>query len=260
MSRINLNKLNIVALSSLTPVQVVFRLVAIILVVEFFIMLLLGTLDHAFDTITEAALDVFLLSVFTTPLIYFWVIKPFVIDREEALAEVNELAHTDALTKLPNRRLLSLHFEKFLARSIRHSIHGALLLIDLDGFKLINDDSGHDAGDAVLIGIARRLQASTRAEDVVCRLGGDEFVVLIQYPNTNAVNATEMTMKLAEKIVVIINQPIEFNGENLCVGASIGIRIVSLEQQVDAESVIKDADTAMYRAKQAGKGQAVIFT
>jgi len=259
MSLINLGTVNLVQQRALTQKQVIFRLGSIILIVEFFIMLLLGMMDYELDTITEAALDVFLLAVFTTPLIYFCVIKPFVVDRDNALAQISELAHTDPLTKLPNRRLLSLQLDKFLAKNVRHKTYGALLLIDLDGFKSINDEYGHDAGDAVLVEVASRLQVVTRAEDVVSRLGGDEFVVLIQYSNVNADKSTEITMQVSQKIVGCIEQPVEFNGKHLNVGASIGIRMLSLDQQLVAETIIKDADTAMYRAKKAGKGVSVIF-
>lgn len=243
---------------SLNRLQVVFRIVLIVFVVEFLVMLLIGYLDVNLNVYSEAAFDAVLLTLAITPFIFLWVIKPFVEDRDVALAKLSEMAHTDPLTKLPNRRQLEVHFDQFIAGSLKHSIRGALMLIDLDGFKSINDDYGHDAGDAVLVETGLRLIAATRSEDVVSRLGGDEFVVLIHHINNDELLANEILSGIAEKLVNSIKEPIGYQGETLHVGASIGIRILEFEE-IDTELLIQDADKAMYRAKQAGKGQAVFF-
>ena len=242
----------------LTTKQVVVRIVVIISLVELLIMLILGNIPHEVSTFPEAVLDVVALIVLSTPSIYIWVIKPFVNARNEALAQISHLAHVDPLTQLANRRLISKHLEKVVASIVRHKIYGALLLIDLDRFKPINDTHGHDVGDAVLVEVAKRLQSITRSEDIVGRLGGDEFVVLISHLDVVERIAREKALRVAEKLVDIVNKPIDFNGKTFHVSASIGIRLLDFEA-LDTEAAINEADVAMYRAKQAGKGCAVIF-
>ena len=190
------------------------------------------------------------------PLIYVWVIKPFVTARDEALAQVNHLAHTDPLTNLPNRRMLARHFDKFMAGSLRRKLYGAVLLMDLDGFKLINDKYGHDAGDGVLVEIAERIMSITRMEDVAARLGGDEFIILISQLDSDEQTARDVAWRIADKLINLVNQPIMFEGKALHVGASIGIRLIGLEE-LESETAIREADAAMYNAKQAGRGCAV---
>lgn len=245
-------------LNSLTTSQVIIRIVAIISTVEFLIMLLLGTLSIDMDIYSAATIDLISLAFFSTPLIYILVIKPFVVARDNALQHISHLAHTDPLTQLPNRRLLSLHLEKCLAGAARHHVRGAILLLDLDGFKAINDLHGHDAGDKVLVEIARRLKLHTRAEDVIGRIGGDEFIILIQHLALENQAAHDTVYKLAEKLVNAINEPIYFDGHTLNVSASIGIRMLKPEE-IDTTSIFRDADAAMYHAKQAGKSRAVFF-
>lgn len=213
---------------------------------------------HGIDANFIAPFNVAVLVGITTPLIYTLVIKPFIIARDEALAQINHLAHVDPLTQLANRRLLSKHLEKAVSGIVRHKIHGALLLLDLDGFKLINDAHGHNAGDAVLVEIAKRLQSITRSEDVVGRLGGDEFVVLINHLDVDERIAHDKAELMAKNLINRVNNPIDFNGKTLHVGASIGIRLLGFEE-LNTETAISEADIAMYRAKQAGKGCVVFF-
>ncbi len=117
-------------------------------------MLFLGLIALEASIYSLAVLDLILLALLSTPPIYIWVINPFVVARDEALAQINRLAHTDPLTQLPNRRLLLTHLEMIIAGTIRHEVRGAVLLMDLDGFKVINDVHGHDAGDEVLVEIS----------------------------------------------------------------------------------------------------------
>jgi diguanylate cyclase (GGDEF)-like protein len=145
-----------------------------------------------------------------------------------------------------------------LAGAARHKVRGAILLLDLDGFKAINDHHGHDAGDKVLVEVARRLKLHTRAEDVIGRIGGDEFIILIQHLDHDNHAAHDTVYKLAEKLVNAINEPIYFDSHALGVSASIGIRLLKPEE-LDTTAIIREADAAMYHAKQAGKGRAVFF-
>lgn len=242
----------------LTTRKVLLRIAVIVALAEFFVMLVLQAIPHHVSNYSAAVFDVALLAVLTTPTLYILVIKPFVDARDEMLAQLNELASTDPLTQLANRRLLSEHLEKVIAGSVRHKDRGAVLLIDLDGFKLVNDSHGHEAGDAVLVEIAKRLRSISRSEDIVGRLGGDEFVVVINRLGADERIAHDRTLRVAEKLIKLINNPIVFNDQTLHVGASIGIRLLGFEK-LDTETAISEADTAMYQAKKLGGGCAVLF-
>jgi len=242
----------------ITIEQVVVRIAIIISVVEMLIMLVLANIPHLVGIYSEAVIDVVSLIVLSTPAIYLWVIKPFVTARDGALAQLKYLAHIDPLTQLANRRLFTEHLEKAVAESIRHKDYGAVMLIDLDGFKLINDKHGHEAGDTVLVEIAGRLQANARTEDVICRLGGDEFVVLIHRLGADTTVAREKALRIAENLINSIGTELDYNGKQLHFGASIGISLLGFTEP-DPESALREADIAMYRAKQEGGRRAAIF-
>ena len=237
----------------ITTRQVALRIAIIISSAELLIMLLLRMLPEQKGTYIEAVFDTAMLTLVSIPAIYIWVIKPFVDARDEVMEQLKHLALTDPVTQLANRRLITNHLSNVIASCIRHRDHGAVLLIDLDGFKLINDCYGHEAGDAVLVEIANRLQSIIRSEDVVGRLGGDEFVVLLQHLGPEVASAREKVTRLAEKLISTIKMPFDFNGHVIQVGASIGIRLLDFET-LDPDLAINEADIAMYRAKQAGGG------
>jgi diguanylate cyclase (GGDEF)-like protein len=236
--------------------QVAVRIAIIISSAELLIMLLLRMLPYEAGTYSEAVLDTVFLSLVSIPAIYLWVIKPFVDARDEVLAQISHLAMTDPVTQLANRRLILDHLGNMIASCVRHREHGAVLLIDLDGFKDVNDQYGHEAGDAVLVEIAQRLKSMVRSEDVVGRLGGDEFIVLLQHLGTEETTARESLLRLAEKLINKVNDSIVYHNKMIHVGASIGIRVLGFEQ-LDAPTAIGEADRAMYRAKAAGRGRAV---
>lgn len=165
---------------------------------------------------------------------------------ERAEASRNAAFH-DLLTGLPNRALFNDRLEHGLAQAKRHGRNLAVMFIDLDGFKKINDTYGHDAGDDVLKTIAIRLTASTRDDDTVSRHGGDEFLYLV----TEVGNGQDV-LPLAEKIISSIQMPIHLTVDgvkvNECVSASIGIAMFPKDGNT-AQTLIKSADQAMYRAK-----------
>ncbi len=251
----------------LTARQVILRIAIIISFIELMIMLVLDNVPHSGIRLPDSVIDVVLLALISSPVIYGLVIRDYVSARDDALAEVTALALTDPLTHLANRRLLSSHLERVISGSVRNKVHGALLLIDLDGFKRINDDFGHDAGDAVLVAVAERLTTATRAEDIAARLGGDEFVVLIHRLASDRKTTRLKAEQVAEKLIELIRQPIEYHGQALQVGASVGIRLLEDEFADHANAgvlarvaeAIRDADQAMYRAKETGKGRVVTF-
>ena len=245
-------------MKKLTSAQVIIRIITIIAAVELLIMLALESTNPDLDLYVVVALDVISLTLISSPLIYFWVIRPFVIARDNAVESMTQMAFNDPLTQLPNRRLIFQHLEKLIATCVRHKTVGALLLLDLDGFKPVNDTYGHDAGDAVLKEVARRLQINIRAEDIVGRLGGDEFVVLFTQLADNEQSAHQKAVDIALKLQNEINKSFDFKGNVLQVNSSIGICLLGSEN-IDVESAIKKADTAMYRAKQAGKGRIALL-
>ena len=167
-----------------------------------------------------------------------------ITDRRERESAMQRLAHEDALTGLPNRRLLDDRLRLALLRQRRHGGSLALLLLDLDGFKKINDAHGHEAGDHVLETIGQRLLGCVRATDTVSRLGGDEFVVLLDDPAQ-----PDDAARIARELVAIASQPIAFGALLLQVGASVGISTAP-HDGVDGPALLRCADEAMYRAKQ----------
>jgi diguanylate cyclase (GGDEF)-like protein len=170
------------------------------------------------------------------------------------------LAQHDPLTGLPNRRLLQDRLTQAIARSKRAGENMAVLVIDLDGFKEINDADGHKAGDEVLRVVAERLKACLRSADTVARFGGDEFVAVV-----SALARTEDVALVAAKIVDSLAQPIArvwttTNGPaEVTIGCSIGISLHPRDAD-NPEALIRLADAAMYRAKQAGRGRFMYHT
>lgn len=239
----------------LSTKHVIIRIAVIIALAEFMIMIAFTFIPYKLGMYVEAFLDVTLLATLSTPFIYLWVIKPYVDARNEAHDQIIHLAFTDPLTQLANRRQLLQHLERLTASCVRHKVYGALLLIDLDGFKLVNDEHGHDAGDAVLIEMAIRLISSIRSDDIACRLGGDEFVILVDHLDQDPQRAQNKAMLIAEKIINLANIPVEFKQNPLQIGSSIGICLLGFEPQ-ESEVILRKADIAMYRAKKFGKGRA----
>ena len=245
----------------LSTKQVVIRISVIIAMAEFLIMLILHFLPFALNTISEAMVDATMLIVFATPLIYGWVIAPFVKARDAALEQISLLAYTDPLTQIANRRHFLTHLEKAVHNISRRNCYGAVMVLDLDGFKKINDDFGHEAGDAVLVEIANRFASTMRSSDVVARLGGDEFVTLADNLDIDKINAQDKAILLAEKLINQATLPIHYHGYQLQVGTSVGIYILGKyilgKNIANVDTIINRADNAMYSAKKSGKGHSV---
>jgi diguanylate cyclase (GGDEF)-like protein len=163
------------------------------------------------------------------------------------------IAHHDNLTGLPNRLQLQLQLEHGIAYARRHESLLALLFVDIDRFKTINDTLGHDAGDQVLVQFAQRLRGCVREVDTVARQGGDEFIVLLTELHKGA-----DAQQVADKIMKAIAEPFVVNGDMLEVGASIGVAVYPDDDE-DIETLIEKADLAMYAAKQRGKGASLRF-
>ncbi|MDW1957470.1 GGDEF domain-containing protein, partial [Vibrio sp. Vb0562] len=174
------------------------------------------------------------------------------LSNAKEMERLEYLAHHDALTGLANRSKFHLELEDLVQRSGYQRDEFAVLYLDLDGFKEINDTYGHDAGDEVLKRVADRLTSATRHSDLIARLSGDEFVMLVNPANQKVVT------RIAEQLLESICAPIEYKGNELKVGVSIGVKLVGVNER-DATRILKSADTAMYQAKKAGKGQAILM-
>lgn len=161
------------------------------------------------------------------------------------------LAHHDTLTGLANRAELYRVLDKALKEQREVKVGHAILYLDLDGFKSVNDTYGHDAGDEVLKQVAERLLSQVRSKDLVARLSGDEFVIFIDAADT------EDTNTLAQRLISLIQQDIIYKGRAMRVGASIGVHLIEDSTQT-LDDILKSADTAMYEAKSKGKGRFVV--
>jgi diguanylate cyclase (GGDEF)-like protein/PAS domain S-box-containing protein len=178
-----------------------------------------------------------------------------VTEREAAEQQVTYLAYHDTLTALPNRTLLEEHLKLALARGRRTGAGLALLHVDLDNFKLVNDSLGHRAGDELICRLAARLQQSVRATDLLARAGGDGFLVLLADLHDDALIAAE---RVASEIVACLAEPFMVAGAEFQVSASIGIA-VSPRDAEDAEALLAHADSAMYQAKETARGGWAVY-
>jgi diguanylate cyclase (GGDEF)-like protein/PAS domain S-box-containing protein len=162
--------------------------------------------------------------------------------------ELDHLAHHDVLTDLPNRLLLSAHLDQALARAVRHEQSGAVLFLDLDDFKAVNDSLGHIVGDEVLVAVAQRLKDRLRASDMVARIGGDEFVIVLEQIEPSSAAA------VAQELIDTLRRPFPMpSQQDVRIGATVGISQFPKDGQ-DAGTLIKRADIALYEAKGAGRG------
>ena len=173
-------------------------------------------------------------------------------EQKHAEDEIRNLAFYDPLTKLPNRRLLMDRFGQAILISERTRQYGAVLFLDMDKFKTINDTLGHDYGDLMLIEVAKRISFVVRQVDTVARLGGDEFVVLIEELGISAMDATEKVIPIAEKVRAALAVPYQIKDHVYHSSPSIGVSLY-VGSAVSVNDVLKCADIAMYQAKNAGR-------
>ena len=182
-----------------------------------------------------------------------------ITERKRLEDQVRQLAFHDTLTHLPNRRLLTDRLSQVMAASLRHNRYGALMFIDLDNFKPLNDAHGHSVGDLLLIEVAKRLTACVREMDTVARFGGDEFVVMLSELDVDHAEFNSQARIVAEKIQAALSSPylltVKENGagvvEHHC-SASIGV-VLFVNHEISQNDILKYADAAMYQAKDAGR-------
>lgn len=174
--------------------------------------------------------------------------------KKQTEQRLNYLAYYDALTGLPNRVLLYDRLRQAMVEASRHQRLAAVMILDLDRFKYVNDTLGHDAGDALLKQVAERLTTSLRPGDIVCRLGGDEFALVL----SNIATANDVT-NLSQKILRCFAATFQIAGRELFVTPSLGVALYPLDT-VDADGLLKNADAAMYHAKESGRNTFRFFT
>lgn len=176
-----------------------------------------------------------------------------VTELRHAQEQLSHQATHDPLTKLPNRILFQELGEQALARADRDGTLIAVLFLDLDRFKRVNDTHGHQVGDALLVEVAHRLRSCVRRGDVVARFGGDEFVVLCEHP----AGRPEM-LDLANRLISAVSAPADLDGVKTEIGVSVGVAI-GAGGRITVDTLLRDADAALYQAKDQGRGRAVLF-
>lgn len=180
-------------------------------------------------------------------------------ERREAEARARKLALYDDLTELPNRRLLTERLESAIAGLGRSDHRCALLFLDLDDFKVVNDTLGHKIGDAMLVKAAKRMRFCIRETDTAARLGGDEFVILLRNLDENDDEANIEAEFVAEKVMDALGRPYNLQGHSYNCSASIGVFVFS-NCELSADTVFQSADAAMYQAKNDGKNKVSVYT
>lgn len=170
-----------------------------------------------------------------------------------SLESMEKLAHSDPLTGLPNRRLFYNRLDALIESGLRTQESFAVMLVDLDHFKDVNDTLGHGAGDRLLLQVARRLQARLRDLDTSARLGGDEFGIILP-----GLNSASEAASVAQKLLTGLLEPIQLEGQKVTISASLGISLCP-QDAANTVDIVRSADTAMYAAKRAGRNQFAFY-
>jgi diguanylate cyclase (GGDEF)-like protein/PAS domain S-box-containing protein len=168
--------------------------------------------------------------------------------------QLEHIAHFDALTGLPNRVLLADRLRQAMARTQRQKTLVAVAFLDLDGFKAVNDNHGHEAGDQLLISLAARMRDGLRESDTLARIGGDEFVAVLV-----DLNGAEECLPMLNRVLAAAAEPVSFGGNLLQVSASLGVTFYPQQEEIDADQLQRQADQAMYQAKLGGKNRYHLF-
>lgn len=180
------------------------------------------------------------------------------VEAQQYDEQIRQMAFYDALTGLPNRRLLQDRLDHALAMSRRHETRGAIIFIDLDNFKTLNDTQGHEMGDSLLKQVANRLKNAVRESDLVSRLGGDEFIIMLENLNTDEQASISQVREVANKILLEFSNPYQINHQPYSVSPSIGVAIFPMHGTTH-DDLLKYADTAMYEAKRAGRNTVRVY-
>jgi diguanylate cyclase (GGDEF)-like protein len=204
-------------------------------------------IGHQHTQLLSSAVGVFILALMCGVLVHVS-LRREIRERQHLAQQLQHEATHDALTGLPNRRSFMHELERSLARARRNGSMIAILFIDLDGFKRINDELGHHTGDELLKHVAQQFEGSLRKSDLVARLGGDEFAVIAD------ANSCDSLVQLAERLVATVSVPLIDGHDDWRISASIGVAFYPVDA-ADSTALLSEADAAMYRAKRQGKGR-----
>lgn len=234
--------------------NIVARIAIIILIIEILIMIGLNVLTFKLSANIEVFIDAFLLVTFSTPIIYLWVIKPFVVMRDKALKEVTYMVSTDTLTALPNREkfLDWLYYTTMIASSKQSKV--AVLVLDLNRFKVINDTFGHTVANEVIKKVAENLKHILGPENFLAKVGPDQFAILVE-----GVESDDEIYSFAKKVLHSVEVPIEYNAHTFSIEGCIGIS----EYPKDAtnnEELLRYANNAMRQAKNSAEDNISFYT
>lgn len=174
------------------------------------------------------------------------------LERHESISKIAHLAYYDDVTGLPNRRFLFEHLKRSMASDRVSGNNSALMYLDLDQFKTINDSRGHDVGDMVLLEVANRLRANLHAADTIARVGGDEFVILLEGLSGELVEAVKQIEMVIARVLKALNKPFSISKQKYHISASVGITLFG-QSKLDGEEILQQADIAMFQAKKAGR-------
>ena len=210
-------------------------------------------LQHASATAADRVTELLLILALTATAVLRIVQALRAVERSEARLVFQ--AHHDGLTGLPNRRMMEVHLSQLLREAPVDGTHVALLYMDLDRFKLVNDTHGHSHGDELLVKVAQRLRSNVRPTDLVTRIGGDEFMIVLGH-----VVSVSQALDLAHRLRSCLRAPFVVRGMDFYVSSSIGLAFASGDDPgATAEALVRDADTAMYEAKDAGRDAVAVF-
>jgi len=176
-----------------------------------------------------------------------------IIERKKIEEQLHRLSHTDELTGIANRRHFMTYLDELIIESNQHNREFAVLFIDLDHFKVVNDTYGHEYGDKILIDATQRMQIALRETDLVARLGGDEFVIALEM-----ISSADKTIAIAKELIQSLSIPYEIKSKTLTIGASIGVSLYPKHGNC-TEALLKHADLALYQAKD-NRGEAILYT
>ncbi len=239
---------------AMTIREVIFRIAVIILLIEMAIMVAFSVVEVELPGYAEVFIDAFSLVLLSTPIIYVWVIKPFVDMRDRAIKEVSYLASNDPLTGLPNREKFLTVLEHMLKMTMNEGTKIAVLLLDMNRFKVIHDTFGHSISNQVIKHVADKLQSSVGEEALIARVGPDQFAILVQNKQSD-----DALFHLAKRILSIIEVPIAHERHLFSMEACIGISEFPKDAD-NAEVLLKYANNAMRKAKSSEQDSIAFFT
>ncbi|AEO93609.1 gp350 [Bacillus phage G] len=253
MKKMNVEKWSLKPSSIKTFFKFILFMIGLRVSRELFVMFLQSTdIDEKY----LYAIEIFAFLILTTTCTYLFIVRKEIRDELKIVnqREIESLAYHDCLTCAYNRVGFKKELNKIIEKRSNLGKNLTILFLDLDGFKVVNDNYGHHIGDELLRIVSKRLENCLREEDIICRMGGDEFVIALK-----DIKNEEYVISIANKIIKNISLPYSIDNEDINISTSIGIKHQVINSLFDIEQIIKDADDAMYIAKKDGKNKYVFL-